>query len=135
MDNNDPLTPTSGDHTPSPVLCGATMASLRDEGEDFLLDLVDLFVTETPARLALLASALDAGNRVTAQRAAHTLKSTAAVFGAYAMASVASAAELAARAGELPEVARLLPSLRMITEEVRLALLSERQNLLSANVA
>jgi HPt (histidine-containing phosphotransfer) domain-containing protein len=127
MDKNDPLTPTPGDHTLSPVLCTATMASLRDEGEEFLLDLVDLFVIETPARLAQLASALEAGDHATAQRAAHTLKSTAAVFGADRLEAVAAATETAARAGEMHEVARLLPSLRMITEEVRLALLTDRK--------
>jgi len=135
MDNNDPLTPTPDDNAPSPVLCDATMASLREEGAAFLIDLIDLFVTEAPTRLVLLDTAIVAGDRPTTERAAHTLKSTAAIFGADTMASIAAAMELAAHAGALSEVAQLLPPLRTATEQVRLALLTERKSLLSSHVA
>lgn len=133
MDNNDPLTPVPADHTP--LLCSATMASLREEGEDFLLDLIDLFVSEAPRRVAELTTALAEGNRSMTRRVAHTLKSTAAVFGADALEAVAAATELAARAGEMHEVARLLPDLFTTTEQVRLVLLTERKNILSSHVA
>lgn len=135
MGKHDPARPVRNDHAGWSVLRGATMAELRAEGDDFLLDLIELFFTETPTRLALLTTALDAGDRSTAQRTAHTLKSTAAVFGADAMQAIAAAAELAARAGEFREVARLLAPLRTATEQVRLALLAERATLPSADAA
>jgi HPt (histidine-containing phosphotransfer) domain-containing protein len=135
MGEHDDPRPLPDDHAGSTVLCSATMADLRAEGDDFLLDLIDLFVTEAPTRLALLTSALGAGDRSTAQRTAHTLKSTAAIFGAETMQAIAAAAELAARAGEFREVARLLAPLRTATEEVHRALLVERAMLSSANAA
>jgi HPt (histidine-containing phosphotransfer) domain-containing protein len=133
MDNNDPLTPVPTDHTP--VLCSATMASLRDEGEDFLLDLIKLFLSEVPMRLAALTAALAEGNRSVARRAAHTLKSTAAVFGADTLQAIAAAIELAASAGEMREVARMLPDLCTVAEQVRLVLLIERKKILSSHLA
>ena len=135
MGNNDHPTPTPEDRMPSPLLRDATMASLREEGEDFLLDLIDLFVTEAPKRLAALAAALGKSDHALVQLAAHTLESTAAIFGADALQAVAAAAELAARAGDLREVARLLTPLRAAAEQVQLVLLAERQMLLASHVA
>ena len=135
MGNNDHLTPTLEDRRPSSLLRAATMTSLREEGEDFLLDLIDLFVTEAPTRLATLAAALAEGNHPVAQRAAHTLKSTAAIFGAEALEAVAAAAERAAQAGNMRELARLLTPLRAAAEQVQLVLLAERKMLLASHVA
>jgi HPt (histidine-containing phosphotransfer) domain-containing protein len=124
MNKTEHQTSTTVDREALPVLRDTAMDDLREEGEDFLIDLIELFLRETPARLALLATAIAKGDRPTAERAAHTLKGTAAVFGADAMQAVAAAAELAARAGELGEVARLLDELQTASERVRLALLA-----------
>lgn len=126
MDKNDQSTPTPDDRIALLVLRSVTIAELREEGEDFLSDLIELFLTETPARLALLATAIAEGDPRTAERAAHTLKGTAAVLGADAMQAIAAAVEMAARAGELGEVARLFDGLRTASERVRVALLAER---------
>jgi HPt (histidine-containing phosphotransfer) domain-containing protein len=126
MEKSEHQTSTQVDRDSLPVLRTSTMDELREEGEDFLFELIELFVRETPARLALLASAVARGDRPTAERAAHTLKGTAAVFGADAMQAVAAAAEIAARAGELGEVAHMLDELQTASERVRLALLAAR---------
>ena len=104
------------------VLDDAMIAELREEGDEFLRELIELFHAETPRRLESLAEALAAQEREPAQRAAHTLKSTAGVFGAEAMVRVAAATEAAARAGQFEEVACLLPALRAAAEQLRLAL-------------
>ena len=135
MGEHDHPRPLRDDHAGSSVLRRATMRDLRAAGDDFLLDLIDLFMTEAPTRLATLTSALGAGDSSTAQRTAHTLKSTAAIFGAETMQAIAAAAELAARAGEFQEVARLLAPLRTATEQVRRALLAERATLSAADAA
>ena len=126
MDQNDHLTPTPDDRAAAPVLQSGTIAELREEGEDFLRELIELFLAETPARLAMLATAIATGDRETAERAAHTLKGSAAVFGAVAMQAAAAAAETAARTGEMREVARLLDALRAASDRVRRALLAEQ---------
>ena len=63
MDKNDQSTPTPDDRIALLVLRSVTIAELREEGEDFLSDLIELFLTETPARLALLATAIAEGDR------------------------------------------------------------------------
>jgi HPt (histidine-containing phosphotransfer) domain-containing protein len=103
-----------------------TIADLRDEGDDLLIDLIDLFCRETPERTQVLAAALAAGEREQVERSAHTLKSTAATFGAEAMRAIAAEAEIAARAGRLDQVTQLLAGLERACAQVREALAAER---------
>lgn len=126
MDQNNQCTPAPDHQAAASVLQNETIAELREEGEDFLADLIALFESETPARLRLLANAIATGDCQTAGRAAHTLKGSAAVFGASAMVGVAAAAETAARSGEMRKVARLLDALRGESERVLGALRVER---------
>ena len=93
------------------MLDAEVIAELRSEGDELLQDLIALFVSETPARLTTLATSIRGGDCKEAERAAHTLKSSAATLGAIAMSVAAAAAENAARAGRLDEVARLLEPL------------------------
>lgn len=130
MGNDVDRTASSEDGAALPVLRGGAIAELREEGDEFLLDLIDLFLNETPTRLAALATALDEGDRTSAQRGAHTLKSTAAIFGADTMVALATSAELAAVADDLPAVARLLAPLRTAAQHVQVVLLAERKALL-----
>jgi HPt (histidine-containing phosphotransfer) domain-containing protein len=93
-------------------LDAATLAELRDESEELLLGLIDLFAVEAPKQLLALAAGVASRDRTQAERAAHTLKSTAATLGAFAMRDRALAAETAARAGELDAVSEMLGALR-----------------------
>ncbi|MGH7839711.1 MAG: Hpt domain-containing protein, partial [Candidatus Binataceae bacterium] len=87
------------------MLDAEVIAELRGEGDELLEDLIALFVSETPTRMTTLAASVHAGNCKEAERAAHTLKSSAATLGAIAMSAAAAAAEDAARANQLAEVA------------------------------
>jgi HPt (histidine-containing phosphotransfer) domain-containing protein len=111
------------------VIDAQTFADLRDDGDDLLIDLIDLFFSETPEQMRVLVAALEDGGREQVERSAHTLKSTAATFGAEAMRAVAAEAEMAARKGQLERVAHLLPTLQREADQVRAALAVVRARL------
>ena len=69
-------------------------------GDDaFVAELIDQFVTDSPALVAAARRGLEAGDADEVRRAAHTLKSNAATFGANELADRSSRLEAAARAG------------------------------------
>jgi PAS domain S-box-containing protein len=68
-------------------------------GDDVLRKLVEVFLSELPQRLAALKSALDAGDLIALGRAAHAMKSAAAI-GALHYASLCSAVESHALANQ-----------------------------------
>ena len=75
--------------TPSPI-DPATFAELQDTaGADFVVELVETFLEEAPGLLGELEAARAAGDAVAFQRAAHSLKSNAVIFGAFAFGEMA----------------------------------------------
>ncbi|TMK90501.1 MAG: response regulator [Actinobacteria bacterium] len=94
--NSDPAAdvPTDG------PIDEAVLARLADgTGGDagFVSDLIEQFVADTPGLVAAARAGLDAGDAEEVRRAAHTLKSNAATFGAH---------ELAGRSRELEDAAK-----------------------------
>jgi HPt (histidine-containing phosphotransfer) domain-containing protein len=80
--------------TPSPIDT-ATFTELQDTaGADFVVELVDTFLEEAPLLLDELEAARAGGDAVAFQRAAHSLKSNANTFGAFAFGSMARDFEL-----------------------------------------
>src|SRR5262249_29707935 len=75
-------------------------ASLGDDGA-IVLELIDLFLQDTPRLLAELGSALIHDDVATARRVAHTLKSSSASLGAQALAERCQDLELLAESGSL----------------------------------
>jgi HPt (histidine-containing phosphotransfer) domain-containing protein len=84
-------------------------ALLDDMGGDVevVKELVQSYLEEAPRLLAEARDALAKADVATVQRAAHTLKSTSATFGALALAESSKAIEHTARAGKLPSPAQL----------------------------
>jgi HPt (histidine-containing phosphotransfer) domain-containing protein len=78
-------------------------AVLRDleetTGSDFLDELVTTFLADAPGLIADLGVAAQDGNEDAFRRAAHSIKSNANTFGAFALAEVARTVELAGLAG------------------------------------
>jgi HPt (histidine-containing phosphotransfer) domain-containing protein len=72
-----------------------------DGDEAFLHELVEEYLTEAPDQLATIERAVGSGATEEALRAAHTLKSTSATFGATALADLAREMEGLAREGRL----------------------------------
>ncbi len=72
-----------------------TFEELRDTaGPDFVAELVDTFVEEAPAMLDQLRVARAAGDADVFRRAAHSLKSNSATFGALQLSALARRLEL-----------------------------------------
>jgi CheY-like chemotaxis protein/HPt (histidine-containing phosphotransfer) domain-containing protein len=91
-------------------------------GEAGATELRDMFLAEAPKLVASLYEAVDRADGDGLHRAAHTLKSNAATFGASELERLARCVEEAGRA-DAPEVARdLLPRLGAEFERVRAAL-------------
>ena len=74
----------------------------------FVSELIDQFGADAPALLLEARTALDAGDAPTLRRAAHTLKSNAATFGARSLAEESRALEEAAKSGDLGACAPML---------------------------
>jgi GAF domain-containing protein/CheY-like chemotaxis protein/HPt (histidine-containing phosphotransfer) domain-containing protein len=73
-------------------------------GDDaFVAELIDQFVTDSPSLVAAARKGLEAGDADEVRRAAHTLKSNAATFGANELADRSSRLEAAAKAGQLED--------------------------------
>jgi len=70
-------------------------------GSDFVGEWRDAFCAETPALLAQLQQALADGNVDGFRRAAHSIKSSSAPFGAMAFSEQARELEMMARQGDL----------------------------------
>jgi len=83
-------------------------------GADYIAELVSAFLEETPALIAQLCSALDARDIETFRRAAHSIKSNAATFGATPLAELAREMEFMARENRLAEIGNRLEVLEEV---------------------
>jgi histidine phosphotransfer protein HptB len=93
-----------------PVLDGAALDRLRDSvGDEFVGELVGTFLDDAPVQLAALRAALAEGDAEAARRAAHTLKSNGATFGASGFAETCRRLEEMARDGALAGAEEVLP--------------------------
>jgi HPt (histidine-containing phosphotransfer) domain-containing protein len=110
------LVATTRSGQPDPVepalLDADALADLRNEDNQLLRDLIDLFFSETSRSLRALVIALSERDQPQVERLAHTLKSSAATLGASSMSQTAAAVELAAHAGDFAEILRLLDALQ-----------------------
>jgi HPt (histidine-containing phosphotransfer) domain-containing protein len=79
---------------------------IDEYGEDFLVELIDVYLKDTPNRVVQLRRALDGGDNETFVREAHTLKSSSANVGAMGLSALAKEMESAGRSGKIETVAR-----------------------------
>ena len=97
-------------------------------GPVFLVELIDAFLKDSPELIQQMRSGLAAGDLETLRRAAHSLKSNSASFGADRLAGVARDLEMMAKSGSLGDVdsklseveieyAQLLPLLEEMKHE------------------
>jgi HPt (histidine-containing phosphotransfer) domain-containing protein len=105
----------------------AILEQLRAEGDNLLAELVGIFESELKRRLDELTQALDARDCEAAARAAHTLKGSAATFGAKHMHELAGVIDQAARRGSLDEIRAVLADFRSECERVGARLAAEAQ--------
>ncbi len=82
----------------------AALADLRAmTGDDpaFLGELIDTYVADMPQQLAAIRRALEVGDAEAVRRAAHSLKSNSATFGAATLAELGAQIEARGKGGEL----------------------------------
>ncbi len=108
------------DTAPAPenasVLNYGTLRELREsvgDDDEFFDSLVLDFLTDSAELLAQLTGALESNDTATARRAVHTLKSSAAMFGATALSDLCRRAELAAKSSELDSMRTLVEPMRV----------------------
>ena len=94
----------------------------RIVGADSMRELLAAFFADTPRQVATMRQALDDGDATTFERAAHTLKSTSATFGATTLSAHARELELMGKGRELGAARARLESLAAETAEVERAL-------------
>jgi HPt (histidine-containing phosphotransfer) domain-containing protein len=86
----------------APVIDPATFAELQaSAGADFVAELMETFLEETPALLSELRSACQRGDADGFRRAAHSIKSNSQTFGALAMGALARDIELKGLQGDI----------------------------------
>jgi HPt (histidine-containing phosphotransfer) domain-containing protein len=88
----------------------------------FLAELIDSYFDDTPRQLALMRTALEVGSAEELRRAAHTLKSNSANFGAMTFASMCKELEALGKRGELAGAAEQIEQIETEYTRVRYAL-------------
>jgi two-component system, sensor histidine kinase and response regulator len=121
--------PASAVAANEPAVDVQAVMSLREEGDDLLADLIQLFSSETPRQLTRIRDGLIACDWPVLRIAAHTLKGAAGIFGANRMRTLAAKIETAAYPEETDKIAPLLEQLVAQCERVRIALAEERARL------
>jgi PAS domain S-box-containing protein len=121
-----PEAPASGDGAGAAVDAAvlARLAESMGGDEAFVAELVEQFVSDSPALLAAARRGLETGDAEQVRRAAHTLKSNAATMGAGELADRSRTLELAAKAGELGNGAASIDAVAEELERVHAALRS-----------
>jgi HPt (histidine-containing phosphotransfer) domain-containing protein len=90
---------------------------------DFLAEMLETYFDDSPRQLAALEAALAAGDADGLRRAAHSLKSNSATFGALAFAAKAKEIEMLAKEGDLhgaaPKTAALAAEYPQVEQGLR----------------
>ncbi len=101
----------------------ATFNSMREMvGEDFIDELLETYFEDSPRLIAELRQSLIQGDTSAFQRAAHSLKSNSASFGAMGLAAQARELEYIGRDGQLDGTADKLAQLEATYQQVHQAL-------------
>jgi HPt (histidine-containing phosphotransfer) domain-containing protein len=115
--------------SPNEIIDPAAIDVLLDAvggDQDFLTELIDTFFEDTPEQMAAIRLGLDTGDAAEVRRAAHSIKSNSANFGAVQLNKLSKAMEDAGAQGDLKTAATLLPEIDVAYEEARLSLVSYR---------
>lgn len=109
-----------------PVLDPNAIEALRavspDDGGEFFRELVDIFLQDTPRRIAEIECALAAKNAPDLTRAAHSIKGSSSNFGAKDLHDLALRMEQSGKEQAYPAVQDLLPAMQTEFSRVKSAL-------------
>ena len=93
-----------------------------DTDNSFLRELIEIYLQDTPERIAEIENAIAQGNAGAAMRAAHTIKGSSGNFGARQLVARALEIETLAKAGNLDPIPALLQVLKDEYAQVGVAL-------------
>lgn len=93
---------------------------------EFLAEAIDCYLEDAPMLLQAMAVAIAQGNATDLQHAAHTLKSSTALFGATSLSQFCQVLEAIGSNGTWAEASALMPQVEREYEKVQAALLQER---------
>ncbi len=96
-------------------------------GTDFINELVDTFLDDAPKLLAELRAGLQSNSADPFRRAAHSLKSNSATFGAKHLSELARELEMMGKENKLQEVGNRIASLEETYKKVAIELKGLRQ--------
>ena len=103
-----------------PIIDQTTFNELKQmSGDDFINELIDTFLEDAPKMIAEIKSAFAANNVEAFRRAAHSMKSNAATFGASQLAALAKELEMLGKENKLSETGDRLKSLEEAYASVR----------------
>jgi HPt (histidine-containing phosphotransfer) domain-containing protein len=117
----------AGAEAARPAVDASVLARLAESmgGDDaFVVELIEQFVTDSPALVTAARHGVEAGDADEVRRAAHTLKSNAATFGANELADRSSRLEAAAKTGTLDDGLAWIEAIADELERVHAALRS-----------
>ena len=102
------------------VIDEKTFAELKQmSGAEFINELIDTFLDDSPKLIEEMESALKVNNVDSFRRAAHSLKSNAATFGANELFALAKELEILGKESKLTETGNRLKALQESYESVR----------------
>jgi CheY-like chemotaxis protein len=130
LDRVQPRDPRPGGTAPvDPKVIARLAASFGDQGAESVGGLIDTFLEHAPDHLATLRAAIERDDASEVRRAAHTLKSNAATFGANTLEEMCRTLEAKAKAGGLDGGADLLAAVEREMARVESALRTARREL------
>jgi HPt (histidine-containing phosphotransfer) domain-containing protein len=103
-----------------PIIDEKTFDELKQmSGADFINELIDTFLEDSPKLIEEMGSALTVNNLDSFRRSAHSLKSNAATFGAGELFALAKELEMLGKENKLIEAEAKLKALEESYESVR----------------
>ncbi len=102
------------------------LKALGGGDNDFVHEMIELFLEQSPRNLEVMRAALDVGDLPAVSKAAHNMKSSSAYLGARRLSELCGQVETKAHAREANFVARGVEALTAEFDAVRRALLEER---------
>ncbi len=100
-----------------PVIDSESIENLRalnpGDGDEFLREIISIYLEDTPQRIAELEQSLASGDVARFTRAAHSVKGSSANLGAMAVRQVAQELEHQSNKNGLVDVANLLAALKV----------------------
>jgi len=95
-----------------PVIDRTTFDELKEmSGDDFINELIDTFLEDAPKMIADINSGFATNNADTFRRAAHSMKSNAATFGASQLAALSKELEMLGKENKVHEAGDRLKAL------------------------